>query len=159
MDRQRALRWTAVAVVCLSLLASGPAVGVLEPTRDRPATVGTGNATAADVRPSGGVALERGRFGTGVLYLRIPEVRVAVASVTGHPQLRYTVDAPGLSVRESVTRVIDDPGIHRLALSDRAMPPDSVSAGEHRVTLTVRVQSFDGDRTVFERTARVGVSR
>lgn len=161
MDRLRALRWSAVAVVVTALLMSGPSVGLLEPSPERPATVGDGNASVSSVVVPGEVSLDRGRFGTGVFYLRLPDVRVTVGDIRGAPRLRYHVDVGGLSVHDSVTKVLDEDaaGTHRLRVRDRAFQPEAVSESEYVVTLTVRVQSFDGDWTVSRRTHTVGVGR
>ncbi len=159
MDPVRALEGVAVAVVVCGLALSGPAVGLLAPTADTPATVGDGNATVADVTIRGDVVVDRGRFGSGVNYLRLPDARVDVAELRGEPRLIYEVRVPGLDVEATTIEQLGPgrAGASRLRPDDRALAPGTASERSYAATVTVRVQSFELDRTVYRANRTVEV--
>ncbi|MFB6075383.1 MAG: hypothetical protein ABEJ89_10255 [Haloarculaceae archaeon] len=159
MDRPRALQSTAVLLVIVTLVASGPGFGLLAPTASTPEHVGHGNATVTAVHVADPV-VDRGRFGTGVAYARLPDARVSVRNVTGQPRLLYRVRIPELGVDARTHRQLaaGDRGTYRLALTDRALP-DGLPANETvSATLTVTVQSFDAVWVAARRNVTVEVA-
>ncbi|NLV08525.1 hypothetical protein ACAH01_03520 [Halomicrobium sp. HM KBTZ05] len=142
----------AVAVVAVTLLLTGP-FGVVDATARNPTTVGDGRANATVERlDTSGLLVEGGRFGTGVDYLRIPDATVAVSDIEGRPRLVYRVSVPELGVDRTTTKLLSggQSGTVRLGMRDRGLDPDSVTEQRYRATITVRVQSFEYDQTVFE---------
>lgn len=142
-------------LVVFALVAAGPLTG-LDVTRAE-TTVGTGNATveSATVDPSA-TAVTDGRFGVQFDYLRAPTAVVSVASVTGRPRLVYIASVPALGIERIETRVLTGPGRYRLTPDAEALAPET-PPGVYDVSLTVRVQSFDGARTVSNANASVEV--
>lgn len=148
----------ATAIVVFALVLTGPAVGVVQ-LPGQPAQVGDGTATVADASFGGAASLDRGRFGTGVYYLRIPAATVAVESATGRPRLHYRVEAPNLSFDATTSRVLGQParGRYELAFPVRGLPEERVRRQSYDVHLSVSVQSFSTDESLARRTATVTV--
>jgi len=161
-----------VATVLVALVLAGPAWGT-------PTGVGGGTATVSVVSPEalGGpgasgdhsVTLRTtpGRFGTHATYLRIPDLVVDVRDRSGRPQLHadLSVDAAGIDP-PPVSRILHRSGTHRLSYPDVALPPPdydhggtAVEPGTYDGHLEVRVQSFDGDYVVVNRSVEVVVDR
>jgi hypothetical protein len=143
-------------LVVFVLVAAGPLTG-LDVTRAE-TTVDTGAATVESVAldPSA-TAVTDGRFGVQFDYLRVPTATVTVASVTGRPRLVYVASVPELSIERVETRVLTAPGRYRLTPDAEALAPETPS-GVYEVSLTVRVQSFDGARTLTTEQTTVEVS-
>lgn len=149
MDPARAARWSVAGVVCAVLVVSGPAVGTIDLVPARTTGVGGGDATVASASvPADRLAVNRGRFGTGVYYLRLPAAEATVGAVDGRPRLVYVVRVPALGVEHTATRPVEAPGDLRLRARPLALDPAAVPGGTHRAELVLRVQSFDVDRTV-----------
>jgi len=138
-------------LVVVVLVGAGPLTGV-DVTSAQPSTVGDGNATDTSK-----LAVTDGRFGTNASYFRIPAATVTVESVIGRPQLVYLVDAPGLNVDRTETRVVTRDGTYRLEPDDRALS-HGTAAGEYNVTVTVRIQSFNTDRDLTRANETVEVA-
>lgn len=156
MDRRDPVVVVGVLVV-LVLVGAGPLTGV-DVTSARSTTVGDGNATVESVAvDSSALGVTPGRFGTNVSYLRLPSATVNVGSVTGRPQLVYLVSAPGLGVDRVETRVVTSGGTYRLSPDDKALAPGT-TAGEYAVAVTVRIQSFSGDRVLLRTNETVEVA-
>lgn len=148
-------------VVAATLLATGPAVGVIDVgTPETGADLGDGNATVASVEfVDDSLGIERGRFGAGVYYLRIPDVEVSFGSVEGSGRVVYGVRVPELEFERVATERFAESGdrVVRAGMSDRAFAPETVRRSTYRATITVRVQSFAVDRTAFHRNVTVQV--
>jgi len=161
-----------VATVFVALVLAGPAWGT-------PTGVGGGTATVSVVSPAALAGADApgddsltlrttpGRFGTEATYLRIPDLVVDVREQSGRPQLiaDLSVDADGIDP-PPVSRILHRSGTHRLAYPDAALPPrgydhggTAVEPGTYDGHLEVRVQSFDGDHVVVNRSVEVVVGR
>lgn len=148
----------AVVTVIVVALGSGPlGAGLVQPS-GTPTTVGDGNATVAnlDVSPAD-LHVSSGRFGTDVSYLRVPDAHVTLASVSDRPRIVYRVEVPALDADLTGTRIVSERGEYELGISDYGLDPSSVTASSYEGRLTVRIQSFAGDRTVYERNVTVEV--
>lgn len=158
MTRSEQASGLAVGVVVIVLIASGPlAGGLLEPA-GTPTTVGEGTATVADAAvDADGLAITPGRFGTDVSYVRVPDARVRLAEVSGHPRLVYRVEVPGVDADLTATEIVGERGRYRLHVSDYGFDSDRLSNGSYEGAVTVRVQSFTSDRTVLRRNVTVEV--
>jgi hypothetical protein len=157
-DRATTAQLTATATVAIVLagtLLTGPLLGVV-PLGDPPAEsdIGDGTATVESASLAGPVTLSDGRFGTGVRYVRTPAATVDVTSTTGRSRLVYRIVVPELDVEESVTASLDSPGQYRLSMRDVAVSPDA-GAGPFAGRVTVTVQSFAGEQTVYDRNVTV----
>ena len=153
---------TVLVVVLLTLLLAGPA-GLIGPADSGGSQVGEGTAELAIREPvDGPLLVDRGRFGTGVFYLRTPDLAAEVRSVTGSPRVRYEVRVPSLGVERSGHRVLhasDAGSVITVPLADHAVPRARLDAETHRARVLVRVQSFTGQHVVTNRTLPVEVRR
>lgn len=144
-------------VVAVSLIATGPLIGV-DATGPQATEFGDGTASVADVSiETSALAVTAGRFGTDVDYLRIPAAVVRVDAVDGRPRLVYAVEVPALGVSHSDQVVFTDSGTYRLDPDDRAFERGSLSNESYDATLTVRVQSFTESTTVYRENVTVEV--
>jgi len=157
MDAARAGTVLSVTLVLATLVATGPLVGVTA-VGPSESGLGEGTATVEDVHLATPLSMTPGRFGTGVVYLRIPDAGVELSAVEGRSRLVYRVAVPALGFDRVGTRTIAT-GRTRAAveMSDRAFAPAAVNASRYRARVTVRVQSFAIDRTVFDRNVTVEV--
>jgi hypothetical protein len=147
-----------VGFVLFVLVLSSPVLGAVDLTPESRDRLGDGTANATLVSdPDDGLYVDRGRFGTDVFYLRIPDAAVDVESVTGRPRLVYQVSVPGLDFERSATTRLDGDGRVRVPMDARAFTHAQVANESYRATVTVRVQSFETDRVVAERTVTVPV--
>lgn len=149
MNRSRGAVWAVVIFVLVTAVLTGPAVQGVDVTRE-PKSFSDGDALVANVDLLEAPALEPGRFGTAVHYLRGTAVRTTVSEVTGSPRLVLRVEAPALDYDETATTVLKDGerGQRRLSIDDAIVEEDAVPEAPVTVRTTVRVQSFDGDRLV-----------
>lgn len=159
MNRARGATWAVVLAVVAATVLAGPAVDGVALTQASQ-SFGGGDATVADLEVTDGPALETGRFGTGVRYVRGPTARATVRAVDGTPRLVVRVEVPALDVDETATTLLaeGDRGERRLSVPDRSLQRGERSAAVTART-TVRIQSFDVDRTVYERTRTIGGTR
>lgn len=157
MNRSRGTVWAVAVLVLVTTVLTGPAVHAVDVTRE-PGTFDGGNATVATVDVVDAPALEQGRFGTDVHYLRGATARVTVSEVTGTPRLLLRVEAPALEYDETATVVLreGERGQHRLSIDDATLQSDGIPAESITVRTTVRVQSFDGDRVVHRTNDTIG---
>lgn len=167
MASLRTVEWGVTGVILLALVAGGAGVstdgtGGAASVGANSAAVGDGTATVSVAAlPSDRLRIDDGRFGTGVLYLRIPDVRVGVDGVDGEPRLVYRVEVPALDVDEAATASLAGRDGETVALRgvDQAFDPDEITADRYDARVTVRVQSFEVDETVDSVNETVEVDR
>jgi hypothetical protein len=144
------------ALVVVVLVATGPLTG-LDVTGAEATTFGEGDATIDGVElDASALVVTDGRFGAAGPYLRPPTAAVTVSSVSDRPRLVYVVAVPALGVDRTETAVVTSPGTYRLAPDDRALAPGTAT-GSYDATLTVRLQSFETDRTLVRANTTVEV--
>jgi hypothetical protein len=144
----------AVGVILAVLLITGP-LGGIDVTEETTA-LGDGTATVR-ILESGEreFAITDGRFGTNVSYVRVPDLRLDVESVSGQPRVLYIVRVPALGLDESNSRLLESTGRLRVPLRDQAVRTVSNESYEGRVI--VRIQSFSGMETVRNQSIEVRV--
>jgi hypothetical protein len=153
---EAALSVTALFVL-VTLFLTGPLVG-LDVTTESTPQVGDGDATV-DVAFDGEFTLTAGRFGSNASYLRIPDAVVSVDSLEGQPRVLYQVRVPGLGYGETTTRVMTDTRTVRLSQRVQGLAPGARFGGPYTAQVVVRVQSFEGSRTVLRTNRTVEVGR
>ncbi len=159
MSNWRTLEACVVAVVVLALVTSGVGGGV---AGHSPPSLGDGTATlTVDSLPTDRLHVDEGRFGTDVRYLRVPDVTLRVDAVSGTPRLVYRVDVPALDVSQTTTKLLTGTAPRTLTVrgTDRALAPGTVTDDRYTATVSIRVQSFTGDRTVLSTNETVEVRR
>lgn len=155
MDESTAATLLSVGLVLVVLVLTGPLVGA-GGVEGGGSDLGDGTATVGSVETAGGFALTPGRFGTGVVYLRIPDVTAEFESVTGRSRLVYRVAVPALGFDRVGTRPVEPETTDAtVGMSDRAFAPSTLDRSSYTVTVTGRVQSFAIDRTVLRRNVTV----
>lgn len=156
MDSATASSVLAVLVIGAVVFA-GPAVG-FGPDNRGEVELDDGTAAVESVTLTGPVTVTSGRFGAGVAYLRIPDLRVRFSAVSGHPRVVYRVTVPGLGFDRVGSRLLGgSPTRVDVGMADRAYPPGELDRARYRATVTARIQSFAVDRTVFRRNVTVEV--
>jgi hypothetical protein len=146
-------------VVCVSLVVTGPLLGI-DVTRQSATAFGEGSASVSAVEiQSDRFQVTPGRFGTGVDYVRIPAASVTVDAATGRPRLLYLVSVPALDVDiVTTTLVTGAPRTYELTPGDQGIERGRATNRTYEGTLTVRVQSFTADRTITTRNVTVEVA-
>lgn len=155
------VEWGVVVVILLTLVASGGVTGD-ESVVGSPTVIGDGTADASiETLPTERLRIDDGRFGTGVVYLRIPDARVRVGNVTGTPRVVYRVEIPALGVDDTSTRLLAQSGQRTVTVEgvDRAFDPDTITETGYTATVSVRIQSFEVDTTVTSVNETVEVVR
>lgn len=162
MAHWRILEWCVVGVIILTMVASGGIGGDGGAAASDPIALGDGTATASiESLPTDQFRFDDGRFGTGVTYLRVPDVRVHVAEVRGAPRLVYRVRVPALGVDDSATKLLGHDGRRTVRIHgvDRGFDPESISQDRYTAIVSVRVQSFETDTTILSVNESVEVER
>jgi hypothetical protein len=162
MRTERAAVATAVAVVVITTLASGPLVGAVDLTGDErfdASAIGSGQATVTDVTFPDGATIEAGGFGTDAYYLRVPPANAVVTNVSGRPMLTYGIAIEELGFTRSSVHFVGERQAEaiELTISDEAFEPERITRSHYDATLTA-VLRYDGvDRTVGARNVTVEV--
>lgn len=147
------IQWGVVVVIVGALLLSGP-LGGIDFVSGQP-SLDSGNATVEVVAPQDGrIPVTDGRFGTGVSYVRIPDLVVDVGHVEGTPRVSYVFAIAELGIEKRNTRLVDSTGRLTVPLGDRALPNPTPSI-DTEARIIVRVQSYSGQYTVWNRTMEV----
>lgn len=162
MDFAWRVRGLTIGVILFVLVVSSPVFGVVDLTPEQrdPDGLGGGTATVTvESDPVSDLRIDRGRFGTGVYYLRVPPAVVDVAAVEQRPQLTYKIHVSGLDYTKSTSTVLQPGQTGRLTLTmrDRAFAPDQLENSSYRAEVLVRVQSFDMDEVVYRKNTTVTV--
>lgn len=162
MASWRTIEWGVVGVILLTLVASSAALDGNDFAGRASTEVGEGTATVTvETLPTDRLRVDDGRFGTDVVYLRIPDVRVRVDDVRGNPRLVYRVQVPALDVDEAATKPLTGNSGQMVTIRgvDQAFDPGQVSRDRYAATVSVRVQSFDVDETLVSVNATVEVNQ
>ena len=144
-----------VGLILATLAITGPVgVNVVASGEER---LGEGTASVTLVQPTGEeVRVTQGRFGSGVWYVRLPDLVVDVERVEGRPRVQYAVAVPALGVDRTEPELLTAPGRLRVPVDDRALP-DRPENSTYRGSVRVRVQSLTAEKTVLNRTVQVTV--
>jgi hypothetical protein len=155
VSRQSVAALFVVCGVLFVLVLAGPVGGV--DIVGEPATLDDGNASVTVVADSvDSLTVSKGRFGTDVTYVRIPDAVVDVDRVRGRPRVVYLLSVPNLSVDKQSRRYIESPGRLTIPMRDRALP-ERPAAGTYRGRVLIRVQSFGYDDVILNRSIEVTV--
>lgn len=140
------------AVVIVAAVAVGPlGIGTGQTAED-------GANVTLESAPEEGVALERGRFGSGRYHVEAPPAVVSVGSVTGSPMLRYTVDIPAAGIAVTSRYDLSDrEGRLRMGASPATITPHRIDQDSYEGTVSVWLRTGDRDRALLQRTITVEV--
>lgn len=161
MDVARASVWGAIVVVLVVSLASGPLVGAVEFTHasENDAPPGSGHARATVLSTPDSVALEKGEYGSGSYYLRVPDAVVRLEGVSGQPLLTYKLYIRELGYSRGTTHFLSptSEGRMEVSLSTDAFAPDRIQQEQYRGELILRLRDDRGERTLAEKNVTVVV--
>lgn len=161
MGRSGLLAAVAVTVIVGVTLVSGPAVGVVDLTQPRldAAGLGQGNATVGSVEAPATARFDRG-FQTESYSLEVPDARLRVETVTGHPVVSYRLAIPALGYSRTTTYVLGpaDTGWVTLSFARDTLPADAVTASSYAGTLSIVLRHGDAERLLSERAVTVAVT-
>lgn len=144
-----------LGIVLFVLLLAGP-LGGIDFTGEPPEEFRDGNATVTVEEPTTDrLEVTDGRFGTPVVYLRIPDLVANVEHVEQRPRLVYEVSVPAFAFEHRETRTLTSTGQVTVPMRDRGF--EQVPEGTHEGRIVVRVQSTDGDWTIVDRPVEVVV--
>lgn len=164
MREGRPLVWSTVVLIAAMTLASGPLVGAVDlPAGPAPGPPpGTGSASVEVLSAPTTVTLQRSSFGAGTFHLEGPPARVRVDAVTGNPELRYSIDIPGLWFSDANEYALRGRAGDRVTLEFRPveLSPTRVTEDRYRGTLAIWLVT-DGDtyRTVHQASVTIEVAR
>ena len=153
MDAGTVAQTVTFVLVVATLITTGPLVDVGDFDDSADAGIGDGNATVDRVDFDGSLRLTEGRFGADFVYLRIPEAKVHLSSVSDHSRIVYEVDVPALGFKRVGTTDISSgaPATVSVGMADQAFTPDSIPNSRVSGAVRVRIQSFATDRVVDNR--------
>lgn len=151
-----------VALLLAVTLLSGPLVGAVDLTPDREErefAPGAGTVEASVVSVPSNATLDRGAYGSGAYYLRVPEATVDVAAVTGQPMLVYKLRIPELGYVRGTTHFLDESSTGRrtIALDEATLAPEEIDRDRYRGELLVLTRTDSGDRTISRTNVTVEV--
>jgi hypothetical protein len=158
MDPTHATTAAAAVVVVVTLVLTGPLVGTVD-VGAREDGLGDGTATVDAVSLAHDPAVTPGRFGTGVVYLRIPDAETRLSAVEGRSRLVYAFSVPALGFERVGNRQVTpgSPESVSVGMADRAFPRGQLDRDRYTAVVEVRIQSFAVDRTVYADTVTVEV--
>jgi hypothetical protein len=163
MDRSHVLAAVSVSVILCVTLLSGPAVGVLDLTRERVDTagIGEGNVTVDAVDAPDTATFERA-VASESYYLEVPAARVHLASVSGRPTLSYRLEIHELGYTRGSTHFLDaddaDDGWIAVSLERDTFSGDRITESAYDGTLSVVIRYNDTERVVYEEPVTVAVT-
>ena len=165
MDRSRGGVYSTLVITALVLVASGPLVAGIDFTRERAtdsvSVPGTGSAEVSIESVPNVARLDRGAYGARSYYLRVPDTRVRVDSVRGHPFLVYAIRLPALGYAHGSVYTLDRraTGQTTLSLEPDALDPTRVDRRSYNGTLTVTLRSGEDEWVLHREPLTVEVDR
>lgn len=145
--------------ISIILFTSGSAVPQVDFTSSSE-ELGDGTAEISVVSSPNQLNIDRGRFGTDVYYLRVPDTVVHVDSVDGSPRIVYDFSSPELGIdvtKKKYLRGTEDEKI-RLDIGHMALEESAIKKESYEANLTVNIQSFETYKTVYESEMEVEVT-
>jgi hypothetical protein len=151
-----------VALVLAVTLVSGPLVGAVDFTPDREQqsfSPGEGTIEATVVSVPSTVTLDRGSYGSGAYYLRVPDATVDIESISGQPMLIYKLRIPDLGYARGTTHFVDESheGRRTVSLERATIEPGKIGREQYRGELLILVRTNGEDETNARRNVTVEV--
>jgi len=108
--------------------------------------------------PEDAITLERGRFGASRYHVEAPPAVVTVASVTGTPTLRYTIDIPDAWLTlTSRYELASRSGRLRLGASPATVSPERIDRRRYEAVVAVWLRTGVRERALVQRRVTVEV--
>lgn len=161
MDAPRAVVYATVALILGVTLASGPLVGAVDFTTEREESFapGTGHADVTVTSVPDRASLEKGQFGSGAYYLRVPDATVRIAAIEGQPMLVYKVRIPDLGFTRGTTHFLDGTvdGEMALSMEETTLDPDEIDREAYAAELVVLVRGGEAEDVLYRGNVTVSV--
>lgn len=161
MDHRRVAA-VSVGLILAVTLVSGPLVGAVDltPASRQEFAPGTGSADVTVRSVPDAARLERGEYGSGSYYLRVPDATLRIEDVRRQPILVYKIRIPALGYVRGTTTFLSpgDEGTLELELAPDALPPDEVDRERYRAELVIVLRGADGERVLHEADVTVEVT-
>lgn len=152
-----------VAIILLTTAVSGPAISAVDLTASDSfsgAGLGDGGVTAGDVDLPETMTIERGEFGSGSYYLRVPPATVDLQAVEGRPIVSYQVSVEELGFTRSSVHVVSagDTGQYELTLEEVAFGQDEIHNESYAGELTVIARYDDAEHVLASHNVTIEVT-
>lgn len=144
-----------VALVVVTTVLSGPVVSAVDLTSERTlegADLGEGRLTIGDLSVPDDVVIERGDFGAGTYYLRVPSATAELQTVVGRPILSYEVSIRELGFTRSSVSVLSpaNEGTYELTLDEAPFGQSEIREDSYAGELSITAR-YGGTEHVVER--------
>jgi hypothetical protein len=157
--------WSVYAVIALIVgvtLASGPLVGAVDLTHERPEEAfspGSGSANVTVLSLPERATLTKGKYGAGSYYLEVPDATVRIDSLSGQPMVVYTLRIRELGYTRSTTHFLEAgmEGSQPLNIERGTLSPDRIAKNVYAGELLVEVRDDAGERIIETRNVTVEV--
>lgn len=151
-----------VAVIVVTTLLSGPAISAVDLTGTgsfEGTDLGDGRVAVGNVSLPETVAIERGEFGSGSYYLRVPSATVELREVVGRPILSYQISIDDLSFTRSGVHVLSasNEGTYELTLEERSFGVQEIQNDSYAAELSITARYADTERVVASRNVTIEV--
>lgn len=151
-----------VAIILLTTLLSGPAISAVDLTASGSfdgSDLGDGRVTVGEVTVPESAAIERGEFGSGAYYLRVPSATVDLEEVRGRPILSYQVSVDGLGFTRSSVHVLSpsDEGIYELTIDEATFGESEIENESYTGELSITARYDDTEEDVASRNVTIEV--
>lgn len=151
-----------VAIVVATTLLSGPAIFGVDLTATETfdgSDLGDGRVTVGAVDLPDTVVVERGDFGAGTYYLRVPSATVELREIVGRPIVSYQVSVEELSFTRSNVPVLSpsDEGSYELTIEEAPFGENEVRNESYAGELSVTTRYDDTEHAVATRNLTIEV--
>ncbi len=161
MDTVRSVVLAVAGVIVLVAVATGP-LGVLTvPSGQSEQAPGTGNATVRVVSTPDQPTIEPGQQGGDVYYLSVPDAGLEVSDLHGNPVLTYSITVEELGYTRSSVFFLGQQGegTRTVSLERSTLEENRLDADTYRAQVELVVRANDTERSVYNETTTVEVSR
>lgn len=156
----------ALAVIFLVSFVSGTPSGEMllvnaNEADENPHEIGSGNATVRVDELPNYARFERGQYGSGAFYLRIPSADVTVVSAEKKPMLVYKIQIAEMSFVRSSVRYIGaaSVGPMRLRIQEATFGRDRIQKSTYQGELKVFVRASNREFVIANRSISIEVDQ
>lgn len=151
-----------VGIVLATTLVSGPLVSAVDLTAEgslSDADIGDGRVTVGDVTLPDRVVFERGEFGSGSYYLRVPPATAELGEIVGRPIISYQLSIDELGFTTSTVKVLSrsNEGTIELEIDDSAFARDRFENETFTGRLVVDVRYGGRERVIASKNVTIEV--
>ena len=164
MDTARMAVWATVILIVSITLISGPLVKGVDFTRNTTATPdfapGTGSIEITVDSLPANARFDKGEFGAGAYYLRVPAAQVTVSDINQQPMLVYKIRIPEMGFSRGTTHFMEREmtGQRRLELKEATVAPDKITKDTYHGELLILVRADGGERVMARQNITVNVT-